>query len=692
MDVSNYYTDLTTSLVNLLENKIFFPGYIKSYESNLGEQSLQLDIETQHELPSVLIEYSGSTPIKYNPYTIQHTPMNTVLKTLVLYNKTKEMDLNLVEEHYEIKYTIVINCLNQLNAIDVVHRIQQLCPENHPLKFYNYYSFLPIDKVYLDTILFDTEYDEIDNLFSKFNRVNNRTDYFYSMFYEPIIRFDSIQNQIAFDSKSSQVSCDLSIFSQVPVYLEVPHSQRPRNFSYKKEIKKDDIICVVNDEDIYTTILVSYIDPETNILNEIPFYIFNNEYNLTTGYFEKIIIINGKKYIISGYILKEIFYCSCQIDIKGNIYSECYLDIENNFIENKLKIDISGDIITNLNNPELSKTEDNDINYISGLISTTIDNNKINEYIIIDELNILSRSKIIDNYKIQPNNDIDINIKIIPISNILNTNLEYKPNLITVDFTKSEITSITILNKETNEIFKLDGLDIKINSDGTFIHTSTFNENLNYTAEGKIDRKTGKIIYYDLTVNPDTNENYKLLSFKLNLAFKIKSQLYGKRSIERINLFYKVKENDNSDIIINKSYHIHEDIYGNLSSLTNHRLLFNNIINIENDLKNTYSGNQDTINNKDIFIKVHIVNSPSIFNDTIVNNILNNDSKVYWRFIFDKNIIDSYNENITPIEYSDDTKELIFKADKKFLYETFADCFLSNNQSKIIFFQLFRVD
>lgn len=234
--IHNFYVDLLLSLRHLFDDVIFGKDAIGSFQFNIGNRTLQLNYETQFELPAVIVNYQTSRPHHYHTYVIKQHWMKNHSKFPVLFDKTKELILELQEEMYETTLDVVINCESQMQAIDLHHRLTTVLPLNKYLQLHHFYSYYELTENYLTSALFDVNYDEIENLFVKYNNLTDKMEHCFSVRHEPIVRLDdsnvSISSQ---EQRSFGIQSSMTVLMGVPIYIEIPAECRPAYSKYYRE-------------------------------------------------------------------------------------------------------------------------------------------------------------------------------------------------------------------------------------------------------------------------------------------------------------------------------------------------------------------------------------------------------------------------------------------------------------------------
>jgi hypothetical protein len=106
--IHNYYMDLMIGLSYMLDNKIFNPDTIKSYQYNLGNKTFQLDYKPQKEFPMAIVNYESSTLMQYPDRLLHRNTIGNNFTIPIVYNSTKDLHLEIQEAEYEHNITLII--------------------------------------------------------------------------------------------------------------------------------------------------------------------------------------------------------------------------------------------------------------------------------------------------------------------------------------------------------------------------------------------------------------------------------------------------------------------------------------------------------------------------------------------------------------------------------------------------------
>ncbi|MFW6377168.1 MAG: hypothetical protein ACOCZ5_00845 [bacterium] len=225
MYIHNLYNDMMVSVSILLDKIIFNDSkYIARYEFNLGNRTFQLgrDPKVNIDFPVAIVTINDeNSSFGQRTETIKQFTNPNFNNIPVLYNKTNRTALYLNEESTQIPINITINTESQLQAKEISHIIRRYLPLNKLIRHFEFNSFLEIDTKYLlSNELFDPYNHDIINLFSKFDKLLGKTDFCFSVRYNPFIRLDSISASAPDSSQRTyQVSIDITYVLQWPMYV-----------------------------------------------------------------------------------------------------------------------------------------------------------------------------------------------------------------------------------------------------------------------------------------------------------------------------------------------------------------------------------------------------------------------------------------------------------------------------------------
>jgi hypothetical protein len=652
----SFYSDLLLSLRYFFNTIILKSDVIKSYEFNLGDRSFQLDYSTQHELPAAIINYRNSVAVSYHPYVFQRTNFDNINRIPVLYNRTKELELDLQEELHQISLDIVINCDSQLQALEIEQMINHYSPIGKYFQHYRFYSFIKIDNQFIHPDIFDVNNDLIYNLFIKHNRRQDAVDYCFSVEYNPLIRFESCQAELSSsEQRSFTVSCPVTIVTPIPVFQMIPNYQKSLSNKPVRTYNRSDIIVSTGSSDL---LLVSFTNHSCVAVVQTT--------DSETGEFAATFTYNDSTYTITGFIETEEIVCDGNITVNNQVKVTCTFTVIKNLLENTYTISVSGPIDATLTHAEY----DLSANQLTGYLSTTFNNEPIEAYITVDDLNILRQSKILStNFTVTDN--ITRNIKFVSVLNLYNTNLDLSIHRMALQTDNSYITTLIVTDSLYNQyIVNLDSDSyISINSKGSFNGSLTFTINqqsITLVLMGKVNSKTGQLTYDALF----SDDNYNLAALYFNLQFKT-GNYYGVRVIERQSLLSTFT---NELISTDSGLTVSQDLFDNQTigaiKQSNGRLLRTTIITDENI---TIPSDNSKVLITVVFDELFNYNSYS--------------SNHFWRFIFHNQIFTSNDEGAISFKQASETYELQFEADKVWFY----GCFNGVSSDNPIFFQFFVV-
>jgi len=229
MIIHNVVSDLMLALSTYLNS--FISPKIKNFQYNFANTSFVLNLDPQFELPAAIIKLDGLEPFVNHPYVFQFNNMaDNIHQIPAVYNKTKDIEIQLQEEIYNVNITVNINCESQLQALNIHHLILNNNPVNKYLHLFEFISFHEIDTELLNKFLFDTNNDKLNNTFLKHNKFSNELDYCFSMLYNPLTKLNMSTIDISNISASSfQVSNSFTSLFHLPMYLIAPSINNSSN-------------------------------------------------------------------------------------------------------------------------------------------------------------------------------------------------------------------------------------------------------------------------------------------------------------------------------------------------------------------------------------------------------------------------------------------------------------------------------
>jgi hypothetical protein len=638
MNIHCFYSDIILSLQHLFDTKVFPGGIIKGYQFNIGNRSLQLKYETGFEFPRIIINYQSSKPMNYHPYTWTRTQLNNA-KIPVLYGKRRKLTLLLHEELFEFQIQVSINCESQFQALQLEHILQNYMVMNKYFHMYKFFSFLEIERQFLHEDIFDVENDDIVNLFSRYDSLTNSTNYCFSVEYEPLIRMDSCDLQLtSTDQRSFQLQLGISMINPMPVFLEIPPSERGKDIA-KKAILEEDVIVPTG----HITVLKINIKDGKKIfvipviVNSIGIeYEFSEEFR----YEDDNVIYSGT---VVGTIIgrRESGVCKVIID-EQEFDSNCTVDFD--YQDDTIIANFSGAVNGQVSNfaGRIVKVENDNIGEIDGNFAGILDNKFVNTKLHATYDIETSVEKII-NGKIDFDNETTGSITSkyltsIPIGTIDDcTNLTTRLLKITPEGTRIKEVVILYNDQIHNYVFQK---KIFCDQAGNFqfpliFHDQISNEAIEGSVIGKVNSITRRISY-----RINSEKDFKIILFKCDFRFN-SSVGYGASFIERINIDFA----DTFQPIMTESF-IAES--RKLSSTDNLNRTFLRTAILQFDNRNDIFTISDDGNSFTITV---ILDEFFNYDEILIDN------KVYWKFFVIQN-------NISPVKqpfYDSNTKDIQLK-------------------------------
>ena len=672
--IHNFYTDLLLSLRYLFDNIVFGPGMIKTYEFNIGNRTLQLDYKSQYGMPNCIISYLDSNPNQYHPWLILRDSMGNHSKFPILYNKTKNLSLELQEELYDINIGVVLNFESQLSAIDAEHRLKANIPLNKPLQIYHFYTFFEIPDRFLEPDIFDVNNDQIINLYMKHDSLTDKIVHCASVRYEPLIVLESCQATLSnSEQRSFSVDCNFRFMQSVPMYMQIPEHEQPRNREIV-DIIESNVAVPINDN-IPILKLIIKLKNDDNIKQYIPIYPqegkFSQDFLFTYDNIDYVSNISG---LLSG-INQSIGTFKVTLG-KSNEDVECTFKLIDQVEPFVHSITISGPVSGYISNFKMDNGK------LTGMLHGSFNNtNYDNESIVNYQI---SGDYITTSQLVGINPIVDINIPEFPIeydytcnsiifgpihSNMphLNTDrIKFVPD-------KTRIIGAIIVEKDTKLAFTTSmsgSLDKYGNFNISIDHTHSVNKNIIYaTVKGKVHPKTLYLRYDFIDEQSDCNIDVVCLLFDFNFKSVPK---YGGQLIERIDL--SITTDTFEPIAVGISSRFFEDEFNRIQKEHDKTLVKSFVL--------TPSLNNDIFDSSDgvkLFVR---------FDYNIAECISINPNKYQWQFMFD-NAIYEYTGNLIKLEpynISSPYNTLVFKIDDD-LYDNELKNYSVSNP---IFFQLYE--
>ncbi len=519
MKIHNFYSDLLRSLIFLFNNYVYDKNTIKQYTFNIANRSFQFKYDTQFNLPSMIISLDSSTPINLHPTNIQHIGLGNINRIPVLYNRTKDLTIELQEEHYIINIPIIINCESQIQSKNLEFQLQSSLPLNKWMHAYTFTSFIEIDEDIFNKDIIQLDYHDMVNLFKIYDYDQAKSIKSFAVHYNPLIRLSSTSSSISsVEQRTFTVNCNLELMVQFPQYLHIPFEQRPQSRE-ERFFSRDNVIIDVTEDDtqlLYFELINSslnlpdfaVIEYNTSILNQS----FNNEIN----------ILSFNSTITSNITTAKFEWIS-----NKNFNPDIILNTSNNVI-------ISRDILNN-NNINWVKTEgpltgiihtiseDYNENRISGVFEGTYYDEYIKDKLDFKYSNQFTQTSI--SYSSPPNipGYSTKAIKILPKTPyILSTISRLNQNKVDVLIEKSKLKSFIYKDLQTNQI-----INLPINQFFDPIHNNIVHSLFAVHYDNNI-RKLQTTFNHDPSL-------IKPLAFNFYLSFHSKPS-YGGSYIERINI------------------------------------------------------------------------------------------------------------------------------------------------------------
>ena len=532
MEIYTYHSDLLVSLRYFFDKFIFPTGTIKGYQFNIGDRSLQIKNDPKFDLPRIIINYNSNRSIMYRPYTWTRTNLNNSMIP-VLYNRTKNLTLEVHEELFEFQVTVIINCESQLSALNIEHVLQNRLILNKYFSLYSYYSFSEIDPQFLTNRMFDVNNDEILNLFIKYNSIRNSTDFCYSVKYSPMIRMDSIDVPIgSTDQRSFSINANLTILNHIPVYQDIPVYERRstpiKSLSYKN-------IVIANDQILISLSLLDILNVKTTVATNCIFNEkgdFNSVFSYKDGdYFQSGTVIGNVKSI-------EYFGIFTTVFDDSPVHTNCILsyDIQTKKYSAKLFTDLLGIIFP------VFLDKDEDVSEFNGMFSGVI-NSKIRKLKLSGTFNVDHKSLV---FREDPritfdNSSIPIfKYEVTPIffGSLFHNFKDVDPRFISINVEKTVFKKAVF--KKNNTIHEYNISEYILDKTGTFLITVKYLDSNNFAFSGTI---SGKMQVKSLKFHYSTDIKDLELLF-LICDFELESNVgHGSLHIERINV------NINSDYL-----------------------------------------------------------------------------------------------------------------------------------------------
>jgi hypothetical protein len=147
---------------------------------------------------------------------IMQNGMTNINKIPVLYNETTGVYVFVHEEQTIVPFSISINCESQLQAKEIAYHIKKILPLQKNLNILQFTTYLEISNSLLFDILnYNIQLDQIYNLYTKLNYNTGKPEYCFALTHNPLIRLDSVSNNIT-DSSQSTFQCQIELSYVIP--------------------------------------------------------------------------------------------------------------------------------------------------------------------------------------------------------------------------------------------------------------------------------------------------------------------------------------------------------------------------------------------------------------------------------------------------------------------------------------------
>lgn len=550
-----YFLDALLSLRYLYDNLIFGPDTIKHYETNIGNRSFQLNYNTQWELPTVIINYQDSRVVEYHPWQILQSSLGNHSKFPILFNKTKDLVLELQEEEYELTISVILNCESQLGALSMQHQILNYLPIGKPLQLYHYYSFLEIPEKFLNPEMFDINNDTILNLYTKKDTLKDKPVHCCAVQYEPILRLDSCTLGIA-NSEQHSFSVE-SVFVMnipMPITIQIPFEERPIKQEKTTLVEKDVVISLNKN---YPTFRCA---SDKGILS-LPCLIKNTDISSNLVVDDQLISVSGNlKQSISKNNMSFVFNHD---DIKS-VSTTTY-----DYLLKSSKTTISGPVYGDLN-----ILGQDDIRF-TAIFDGTYNRQKYS-IPIRGEYSLDTRCWDTDNIKVLDNIHVNA-LQPLLFGNKLSDFTKLSARLLKFIPEKSKITSIQVMENESSLIHHIP-VDITLNKYGNFIAPVTYidsqiHRKIVFQLQGKINPKNLEIQIEP--IDEQIDNSYTILSIIGDFSF-LTNPKYGARYIEKIN--FSINADKLSPISMGTSSIFLKDNFDKLSQDLSRKILYTFIL------------------------------------------------------------------------------------------------------------------
>ena len=545
MRVHNLYSDLLRSITYLFDNVVYDPNTIHYYEFNIGNQTFQLEYKTQFKLPACVIRLQNSRPINLHPTNVQRLPINNINRIPVIYNRTKDITIEVQEEHFLIDVDLSINCESQLQAKDLEFQLLSTLPLNKWFSIYEFTSFFEIEgsNILLNPEILNTNEHDIVNLFVRYDYNLGRPVHSFGINYKPYLNLQNCQVTIpSSQERSYQVEATLQYMIQFPQYLIIPIHERPSLRTVPRVIKRKNVIWSNNKK----LLLLELVDNNSQ-----------EHVKIVSPYNEHVVFIDPIYHNIGSFDskLKQEYVIGKFNWINLHDYDMRYTDVEGDIkITRNIDTDkdpnqypdyvtsITAEVHGRLDGKILDIEHDIDNEKIIGVFDGIFDNTYVRDSIELKYKELYRSYKIYyDKWADIPNFATERAKIITNTKNIFHLVPELNEFKTSPLLDKFKLKNIYILNNipnssEYNQVYDID-LDTEIlDNNGNFqIEFYLSSLSVNGYLIGKIDKDT-RLINYQLSYNQSYSESdLPLLGINFDMEFLVKPS-YGGSNIERITI------------------------------------------------------------------------------------------------------------------------------------------------------------
>ena len=687
MRVHNLYSDILKSITYLFDNIVYDNDTIRYYEFNIGNQTFQLDYKTQHALPAAIVRLQNSRPINLHPTNIQHLQIENINRIPVIYNRTKDLTIEIQEEHFLLDIDLDINCESQLQAKDLEFQLLSTLPLSKWFQLYDFTSFMEIEnsKYLTNQDILNTSRHDIVNLFMKYDYDLAKPVHCFGISYNPHLKLDNCQTSIpSSQERSYQVNIAFQFMIQFPQYLIIPIHERPDQFQPTRTIKRNNVVW--SNPNVEPHLL--YLNLQSNVDQTYCPVIWPYQEQLT---FQEPISHNIGTF--NSTLKQEIIKAKYEwVNVQDADQRYTDIDAEITITRN---IDLSSDdtiypehvtsITAESNGRLFGKIYDIQHNkankLISGVFEGTLDNRYIKDYLEFQYVELYRYYRIdydqpadISNYGTEKAQIITKTPNIFYLVPKLN---EYKATAI---YDKFQIKNIYLLDQSstTTQFYNLDisSNDIFLDENGTFEVSFYIPQlSVNGVLNGRVDTES-HILTYSINYDNDLiDADILLLGLQFDMEF-ISQPAYGGSIIERVSI----------NIAADDGAMMNQPITRLLDNLENPQI--NPERRVEARLVTLHEDKTSPLFN---FIKNSDVDKTY---HTLIINWPDNISKPdydYWIFMVNGRTVDS--RSVVSLDDmiwldSEDVSSITFAISKKFYYKTINGKFGTNEYP--LFFALYK--